>query len=75
MEDSDCKDIIQRSGMGICCSPDDAVDIAAKLLDLIHHPEKLKGMKPDEDYIHEFSFRNKTAELAAVFRKLSQGIE
>lgn len=66
-EPSDCRTILQKSGLGICAYPDNPSEIAMVILQIINEPGFLNGFKPNQDYISTFSFRNKTAELAAVF--------
>lgn len=69
-EPSDCRDILERSGLGIFADPASPEDIAAKLYALINDPALVKNCRPDINYINSFSFREKTRELAEVFNKL-----
>jgi glycosyltransferase involved in cell wall biosynthesis len=67
-EDSDCRHILEQSGLGICVEPDNVEQIAEVLLKYIRNRHLLKEIRPNRDYISGFSFRNKTSELAAVLR-------
>ena len=69
-EASDCRTILERSGLGICVQPDDPEKIAQVLENIIRKREILEAYKPQSDYISTFTFENKTAELAAVFNQL-----
>ncbi len=69
-EPSDCRDILEQSGIGICVKPDDESAIAQTILSLIENPEKLHAFKPNSAFISQFSFDNKTAQLANVFNQL-----
>ncbi len=71
-EPSDCRDILERSGLGLFARPDDPEHIAETLYDLITHPGKLKSLRPDINYVNSFSFREKTRELAEILHKLHQ---
>lgn len=70
-ENSDCKTILEASGLGICVNPDQAEQIADILLKIITDLTFLQAFKPDRNYISQFSFFNKTAELSEVFNKLN----
>ena len=65
-EDSDCKDILLKSGLGICIEPDNFEEIASFLNFIIHDSSSIKNIQANEDYIETFSFANKTKELAKV---------
>ncbi len=69
-EDSDCKDILETSGLGICIAPDNIASIADSLLNLILHPDALKQYQPNKSFIDGFSFKQKAMELAEVFNQL-----
>lgn len=69
-EDSDCRSILEKSGLGICVQPDDPEKIAQTLENIIRNRDVLDAYKPQTDYISTFTFENKTAELAAVFNQL-----
>ncbi len=70
-ENSDCKTILEASGLGICVNPNQPEQIADILLKIISDLSFLQTFKPDRDYISQFSFVNKTAELSEVFNKLN----
>ncbi|HEY1047206.1 MAG TPA: glycosyltransferase [Bacteroidia bacterium] len=69
-EDSDCRTILEKSGLGICVQPDNPEEIAQTLEKIIRNRETLETYKPQADYISTFKFENKTAELAEVFNQL-----
>lgn len=69
-EKSDCRDILEASGLGVCLDPDNPMEIASKLLDFINHPETLKKLTPEKEYISRFDFKVKASELAKVFDSL-----
>lgn len=69
-EPSDCRNILEKSGLGICVQPDDPEKIAQTLENIIRNRNILDAYKPQSDYISTFTFENKTAELAAVFNQL-----
>lgn len=70
-EQSDCKDILEASGLGICVEPDKPDLIADVLLKLINDKELSKTYKANDSYIKQYAFRNKAEELAIVFDRLS----
>jgi len=70
-EDSDCKDILRKSGLAICSAPDDVDEIASNLYKLLKAEIKKQDLKIDYEYIQSFSMENKTAELSKVFDSLS----
>jgi glycosyltransferase involved in cell wall biosynthesis len=69
-EDSDCKSILEKSGLGICVEPDNPDRIAALLNQLVTQPNVLESLQANKDFIAQFDFRNKTSELARVFESL-----
>lgn len=69
-EDSDCRTILEKSGLGICVQPDDPERIAQTLEKIIRNREAMEAYKPQADYISTFKFENKTAALAEVFNQL-----
>ena len=70
-EPSDCREIIEKSGMGICIEPDQPELIAKCLFPIVKNKNLLLGLKPNDEFIETFSFKNKTKELIAVLNKLS----
>jgi glycosyltransferase involved in cell wall biosynthesis len=65
-EDSDCKDILKKSGLGICIEPDNFEEVASFLNTIIHDSSIIKNIQANEEFIETFSFVNKTKELAKV---------
>lgn len=72
-ETSDCKTILENSGIGICCAPDNSDEIAKTLNKILKNEIDIKLIKANHTYIQSFSFIKKTEELAKVFDKL--GVE
>lgn len=69
-ESSDCRTILESSGLGLCVEPDDPSKIAKLLFDLVQQPSRLQSITPDKAYIAQFDFKVKTQELAKVFDAL-----
>jgi len=70
-EDSDCKQILLESGLGIIANPNYPDEIASIIMELIKNKKELNQIYiPDTDYINKFTFRNKTKELAAIFDEI-----
>jgi len=69
-EPSDCRNILENSGLGICVEPDNVMQIANCLLTYINQPELLQKYQANKTYIEQFSFVNKTKELATIFDQL-----
>lgn len=72
-DESDCVDILRKSGLGLICSPYDANAIADTLATLVKKRGDLsKRYTPDIEYIEEhFNFRNITRKLSQVFDDLA----
>jgi glycosyltransferase involved in cell wall biosynthesis len=70
-EPSDCRDILEKSGMAICVEPDRIEAIADVLWQILQNPDTLKKLQANTEYIDSFSFKNKTAELAKIFDSLN----
>ena len=72
-EDSDCKDMLLKSGLGIVCNPFDENKIAETLHEIISNFDSIKERyKPNIDYIEtNFNFRNITSKVAEVFNDLT----
>lgn len=70
-EPSDCRDIIENSGLGICIEPDNPELIANVLFPLIKNKMLLLGLIANEEFIETFAFKNKTLELISVLNKAS----
>ena len=70
-EESDCSDILIAAGIGIRCAPHDLDMAADKMAELILQKSKYAELfKPRKEYIEEFSFRYKAAEMERVFNRL-----
>lgn len=70
-EPSDCRDILEQSGLGIIVEPDQPEKIALKLLDIIQNVSLLKSYIPNNTYIETFNFKNKVEELSKVLDTLN----
>lgn len=70
-EPSDCRDILEKSGLAMCVEPNDIEKIAEVLWQIIQNPETLKKLQANSEYIDSFSFKSKTAELATVLDSLN----
>ncbi len=66
-EASDCRDILEQSGMAIIIEPNQPDKIAVKLLEIIQNPSLLQSFVPNLPYIETFNFKNKAEELSKVF--------
>jgi glycosyltransferase involved in cell wall biosynthesis len=69
-EDSDCKEIITKSGLGICVEPDNIVDISNVILKIVSDIGFLMEIKSNLEYIENYSFKVKTKELAEILNEL-----
>jgi glycosyltransferase involved in cell wall biosynthesis len=70
-EDSDCKDILIESGLGMVFSPfetDEAADFLRKIL--LGDIDISRRFKANSSFINSFSFDRKAKELAALFDQL-----
>ncbi len=70
-ESSDCRNIIEKSGLGVCIDPDNPELIAKCLFPIIKNKNLLLGLKPNKEFIETFTFKNKTQELITVLNKAS----
>lgn len=70
-EPSDCRNIIENSGLGVCIDPDNPELIAKCLFPIIKNKNLLLGLKPNKEFIETFTFKNKTQELITVLKKAS----
>ncbi len=67
IQESDCADILRRSGLGIICDPYDVEKIADRLAQLLREKDQWQ-YTPDTAFIHEhFNFENLSGQLAALF--------
>ena len=70
-EESDCKNILVSSGLGLCVAPKEIEGIERIIKELVADKSRvLKKYLPNKDYITNFAFENKTKELAKVFDDL-----
>lgn len=69
-EESDCKEIVQKSNLGIFANPIDPQNIADKLKKIIEDKSLLLNLQPNESYIQSCSFKQMTKQIASVFDSL-----
>lgn len=69
---SDCANILKRSGMGVIVDPFDPDAIAEQLKFLVENKHRLEELfRPDLDYIQtNFSFENLTKRLSNIFQEV-----
>ncbi len=72
-DESDCVDILRKSGLGLICSPYDAEGIADTLAELVKNRAALPAQySADTAYIDEnFNFKNITRKLSQIFDGLA----
>ncbi len=72
--ESDCKDIIEKSGLGILAEPDNPKNIAKILERLIKNKKNLsETYKPNKDWIKQnYSARALTKELSTIVKRLAE---
>lgn len=70
-EPSDCRDILEKSGLGLCVEPDKTEEIATMIYSLISNEQRLRSIVANAGYIAGFDFRLKAGELAGVFDSLN----
>ena len=70
-EASDCRDILEKSGLGLCVEPDKPEAIADMLYSCISDVRRLQAVIANTGYIEGFDFRLKAGELAQVFDSLN----
>lgn len=71
VENSDCKQIIERSGLGIFAPPDDPEKISEMLIYCIKNKEKInENCRPNSEYIKKFAFSELTINLKCYFDDL-----
>lgn len=68
-KDSDCSDIIKKTGLGIFANNDNVDDITEVLSNIIN-TDLLNTIKSDELYISSLSFSNRAKDMANIFSKL-----
>lgn len=69
-QNSDCLDLVKKSGLGICANPENPNEIAELLLRFIRDKNLLKQYVPNKEFISSCSFKVKSREFAAVFDRL-----
>jgi len=69
-EDSDCKEILIESGLGICVEPDNIENICSAILKILNDINFLSEIKPNFELIEKYSFKVKTNELVKIFNEL-----
>ena len=70
-EDSDCSEILIQSGLGIITSPNNPEKIALTLKSIINKDIDLDHYTPNISFIKNFSFQEKTKQLANIFNNVS----
>lgn len=70
-EDSDCKEILELSGLGICVSPDNVNEMTQIILRMLNDDNYLSDKKGNDDYIRQFSFEEKTKQLAEILNEFT----
>lgn len=70
-EESDCKDIILKSGLGLFALPDNPNDISTKLFEILETKALLSDIKVNENFISSFSFKSKSKELSLILKELN----
>jgi len=70
-EPSDCRDILESSGLGIIVQPNKEEEIAEILLKIVNDTEFLKSIKANKTFIEKYNFKNKVQELATIFDSLN----
>lgn len=69
--ESDCLDILTKSGLGAVASPYDEDAIADLLHDLCQHQGELRQKyPPNQEYIDTFDVRHLTGQLAQIFNQV-----
>ncbi len=65
---SDCTEIIEKSGLGIVCDPTDEKSIEEKIIFLIKNKSHLPLLfQTDQEYLKKFSFDHLTKNLVEIF--------
>lgn len=69
---SDCVNILKRSGLAIICDPFNPQEVADQLAFLVQHKEELpERHKPDLEYIQtNFSFKRLSERLSDIFQEV-----
>ena len=68
--DSDCSEILKKSGLGMIFKPQDSRGIAEHLAAVVQNREILKKYIADYDYISQYSFDKITKQLTDTFDEL-----
>lgn len=70
-EPSDCREILERSGLACLALPRNPAQVADAIEHLFKHRHELqKYFSPETDYIEGFRAASKTGELAAIFDRV-----
>lgn len=68
MGESDCRDYLQQSGLGLLCAADQPGEICACLRTLIDHRHNLnERFAPNEEFLSRFHFSRIAGQVAEVF--------
>ena len=68
MDESESREIVMKSGLGILAHPSDIEEISLVLLRLVDQKNQLAELcHPNQGYIDSFRMETKTGELAAIF--------
>lgn len=69
-EDSEAKEILEASGLGINIHPDNENELMNFLQQLISNPDLLKSFVRNEQIIEQYSVENATKKLVDIFNKI-----
>ena len=70
-DESDCKEIIGKSGLGQFARADQPQEIAESILDMIKKRSELTTLyAPDHEYIDQFNFENRARNLAEILDEI-----
>lgn len=71
---SDCRDILEGSGLGITADPFNTNEVAKKLYDLVQKKAELTSLfNANESFVKQYDFRNIAKKLSAIFDEV-QGV-
>jgi len=69
-EDSEAKEILEASGLGINIHPDNENELLNFLQQLISNPELLQNFVRDEKTMEQYSIQNATSQLVDILNKI-----
>lgn len=69
-EDSEAKEILEASGLGINIHPENENELMNFLQQLISNPDLLKGFVRNEQIVAQYSVQNATHKLVDIFNKI-----